>query len=297
VWLADHPKTRETRVFKFAADGVRLQALKREVTLARVLREALGDRTDFVRILEWNFETAPFYLESEYVGPNLGEWAQLQGGIGQIPLQLRLRLVIDVARAIADAHAFGVLHKDIKPANLLIATGANGEPKVKVADFGSGALLDVTRLGAFGITNAGFTQSGESGSSLLTGTVLYVAPEVLSGQSPSIASDVYALGVLLYQFIVGEFRKPLSPGWEAEIEDRFCARTSPKRRPAIRPGGLAVPHNLRSGWRRWSSAVPGATNWKARNCGRRLRNANWLRRAPAGRGLSWLLLRSRSGSA
>jgi eukaryotic-like serine/threonine-protein kinase len=219
VWLADHPKTRETRVFKFAADSVRLKALKREVTLARVLREALGDRADFVRILEWNFETAPYYLESEYAGPNLGEWAQLQGGIAKVPLQLRLRLVIDVARAIADAHAFGVLHKDIKPANLLIATGANGEPKVKVADFGSGALLDISQLGALGITNAGFTQSSESGSSPLTGTVLYIAPEVLSGQSPSIASDVYALGVLLYQFIVGEFRKPLSPGWEAEIED------------------------------------------------------------------------------
>jgi eukaryotic-like serine/threonine-protein kinase len=63
VWVGEHPKTHETRVFKFASDGVRLKGLKREVTLARYLRESLGDRPDFVRVLEWNFDSAPYYLE------------------------------------------------------------------------------------------------------------------------------------------------------------------------------------------------------------------------------------------
>ena len=49
--------------------------------------------------------------------------------------------------------------------------------------------------------------------------MLYVAPEVLAGQSPTAASDVYALGVLLYQLTVGDFRKPLAPGWETDIAD------------------------------------------------------------------------------
>ena len=49
--------------------------------------------------------------------------------------------------------------------------------------------------------------------------MLYVAPEVLAGQSPTVASDVYALGVLLYQLTVGDFRKPLAPGWETAIAD------------------------------------------------------------------------------
>jgi eukaryotic-like serine/threonine-protein kinase len=48
---------------------------------------------------------------------------------------------------------------------------------------------------------------------------MYLAPEVLAGQSPSAAADVYALGVMLYQLTVGDFRKPLAPGWEAEIKD------------------------------------------------------------------------------
>src|SRR6204780_1573577 len=80
VWLAENPKTREQRVFKFAADGSRLKGLKREITISRFLRESLGDRPEFVRLLEWNFETSPFFLESEYAGPNLGEGAETQGG-------------------------------------------------------------------------------------------------------------------------------------------------------------------------------------------------------------------------
>lgn len=48
--------------------------------MARFLRESLGGRPGFVRILEWNLETAPFFLESEYAGQNLSEWAEAQGG-------------------------------------------------------------------------------------------------------------------------------------------------------------------------------------------------------------------------
>ena len=219
VWLAENPKTHETRVFKFAGNDVRLTGLKREVTLARLLRESLGERPEFVRVLEWNFQTAPYYFESEYAGPNLAEWAQDQGGLGRVPLELRLRLLTDAVGAVAAAQTLGVLHKDLKPANILVAQRPNGEWQIKIADFGSAALLDPARLDALGITIAGFTQAGDGAATSLTGTALYVAPEVLAGQSPSPASDVYALGVLLYQLIVGEFRKPLSPGWEADVED------------------------------------------------------------------------------
>ncbi len=83
VWLAENPKTHEQRVFKFAADGARLKGLKREITVSRFLRESLGDRPEFVRILEWNFETSPFFLESEYAGANLAEWAEAQGGLAK----------------------------------------------------------------------------------------------------------------------------------------------------------------------------------------------------------------------
>ncbi len=209
VWLAQNPKTREQRVFKFASDGVRLKALKREITISRFLRESLGERPDFVRILEWNFETAPFFLESEYAGPNLAEWAEQHGGLSQVPLNDRLQLLIDIAKAVAAAHGIGVLHKDLKPANILLVVPneaprnevpRNGGYKtwqIKIADFGSASLFDPSRLQTLGITNLGFTQTITQDGSF-TGTLMYLAPEVLAGQSPSTSADVYALGVMLY---------------------------------------------------------------------------------------------------
>jgi eukaryotic-like serine/threonine-protein kinase len=220
VWIAENPKTRERRVFKFASDGVRLKGLKREITVSRFLRESLGERPEFVRILEWNFESAPYFLESEYAGANLAEWAEAQGGLAEIPLETRLQILIDIANAVAAAHGIGVLHKDLKPANILIVPASNSPGlQIKIADFGSASLFDPSRLQALGITNLGFTQTTSPDAGLLTGTLMYLAPEVLAGQSPSASADVYALGVLLYQLIVGDFRRPLAPGWEAQIED------------------------------------------------------------------------------
>jgi len=220
VWLAENPKTHEQRVFKFAADGSRLKGLKREITVSRFLRESLGDRPEFVRILEWNFETAPYFLESEYSGSNLAEWAELQGGLSTVSYELRLQLLVDVAQAVAAAHDIGVLHKDLKPANILVVPRVDGGWQVKLADFGSASLFDPSRLRSLGITNLGFTQTASLEThQQLTGTLMYLAPEVLAGQSPSAGADVYALGVMLYQLTIGDFRKPLAPGWEAEIQD------------------------------------------------------------------------------
>jgi len=219
VWLAEHFKTREPRVFKYAADGIRLKALKREVTLARLLRDSLGDRPDFVRVLEWNFDSRPYYVESEFCGPNLAEWADSHGGLAAIPLPVRLRVMVDLTSGVAAAHAAGVLHKDLKPANILVAPRSGDDIQVKVADFGSGALTDPARLHALGITNLGFTKTISPETDALTGTLMYLPPEVLAGQSPTASADVYALGVILYQLLAGDFRKPLSPGWEANIDD------------------------------------------------------------------------------
>jgi len=222
VWIAEHPKTREQRVFKFASDGVRLKGLKREITVSRFLRESLGERPEFVRILEWNFETAPYFLESEYAGSNLAEWAESQGGLTAIPFTIRLQFLTDIAQAVTAAHGIGVLHKDLKPANILIVPGNTSTGwQVKVADFGSASLFDPSRLHALGITNLGFTQTTSNEAGPLTGTLMYLAPEVLAGQSPTASADVYALGVLLYQLVIGDFRKPLAPGWEAQVEDRL----------------------------------------------------------------------------
>lgn len=219
VWLAEHPKTSELRVFKFVSDADYLTALKREVMVFRFLRESLGERSDFVRIFEWNFDAPPYFLESEYGGSNLAEWADSQGGLDHISIPCRLGVLAEIARTIADAHGAGVLHRDLKPANILVRPVAGSERHIKIADFGSASLLDPSRLQDLGITSLGLTQTGVSVSPSLTGTLMYLAPEVLSGSVPTAAADIYSLGVILYQLVIGDFRKPLSAGWERAIED------------------------------------------------------------------------------
>ncbi|MGA8111835.1 MAG: winged helix-turn-helix domain-containing protein, partial [Acidobacteriaceae bacterium] len=219
VWLGRNPRTSEERVFKFAVDGLRLKALKREITVSRFLRESLGERPEFVRILEWNLTTPPFFLESEYAGPNLVEWADSQGGLARCPLATRLQLLIEIAHTVAAAHSVGVLHKDLKPANILVQVRPGGGWQIRIADFGSASLFDPARLRVLGITNLGFTHTVSPERQPITGTLMYMAPEILAGHSPSIGSDVYALGVMLYQFVIGDLRRPLAPGWENDIHD------------------------------------------------------------------------------
>jgi non-specific serine/threonine protein kinase len=141
VWLARHEKTGEPRVYKFAVDGERLAALKREVTIYRVLKECLGERDDRVRLFDWNFDTPPFFLECEYAGQDLARWSQENPAFDIAPRERRIAWFIEIAEAVAAAHGAGVLHKDLKPANVLVMPRGVGW-RWRVTDFGSGRLLD-----------------------------------------------------------------------------------------------------------------------------------------------------------
>jgi non-specific serine/threonine protein kinase len=218
VWLAEHAKTRTLRVYKFCVDGERLRALKREATLARVLQEGLEDHSHFVELIDWNFETSPFFLECGYGGDNLLEWSR--GALAATARAERLGLFLQIVDAVAAAHGIGVLHKDLKPANVLIAQDESGT-FARLTDFGSGRLLDPDRLEELGITGLGLTVTQSLSTDSSTGTPLYLAPEVIAGQAPNAQSDVYALGILLYQLLAGDLNKPMASGWEADIDDEL----------------------------------------------------------------------------
>jgi eukaryotic-like serine/threonine-protein kinase len=221
AWLARHDKTGDGRVFKFALDAGALGSLKREITLYRLLHDALEERAAVVPILEWNLEEPPYFIETEFVeGRDLSVWAEARGGLGSVPLEQRLELVAQIAEALGAAHSVGVLHKDLKPGNVLIKEDPTGIPRIRLCDFGSGGVLDTGRLDALGITNLGFTRTAVANQTT-SATPLYVAPEVIAGQPCTVVADIYALGVVLYQLAVGDLRRPLAPGWELNISDEL----------------------------------------------------------------------------
>ncbi len=217
VWLARNPKTGERRVYKFSSDGDRLSLLKREATLYRVLMESLGERPDIARVLDWNFESSPFFLECAYGGPNLLEWSKSSDGLTARSLDERIALSLQIVDAVAAAHGVGVLHKDLKPANLLVSM-ADGTLHLALTDFGSARLLEPERLEALGITAIGLTHTSMQAVNS-SGTLLYMAPELYRGAPPTVQSDVYALGLMLYQIVMADLSRPMTSGWERDIED------------------------------------------------------------------------------
>ncbi|HLE84754.1 MAG TPA: protein kinase [Thermoanaerobaculia bacterium] len=222
VWRAAHEKTGENRVFKFCYQPDRLRSLKREVTLFRLLKETLGSRRDIARILDWSFDEAPYFLECEYTeGGNLLEWAAEQGGPAEVPLATKLELVAQVAEALAAAHSVGVLHKDVKPSNVLVTTGPDGRPEVRLTDFGIGLVTDREVLASRGITVFDLTEMVAESTGSAGGTHLYMAPELVEGRTATVQADIYALGVMLYQFVAGDFTRALAPGWRRDVPDEL----------------------------------------------------------------------------
>ena len=223
VWLAKHQTTGDRRVFKFCYETERLKALQREVTLFRLLKEDLGDRPDINRILDWNFEDAPYFIETEYCrGGSLIDWVKSQGGLESVPLDTRLEILARVAEALAAAHSVGVLHKDVKPANVLLRSTREDTPQICLTDFGIGLLTDKSRLEGVDMTMLGLTDvMSDEDTATATGTFRYLAPELIEERPATVQADIYALGVMLYQIVVGDFKKSLAPGWERGVDDEL----------------------------------------------------------------------------
>ncbi|MEN4904409.1 winged helix-turn-helix domain-containing protein [Luteimonas sp. TWI1416] len=241
VWLGEHARTGEHRVYKYASSGGRLRSLKREATLARLLARGHQGPSEapFARLIDWHFEAPPFFLEYAYCGTNLSEWSTTH--LAELPTPARLALFLQIADAVAAAHQIGVLHKDIKPANVLVAAAGDGW-RVCLTDFGSGSLLEPGRLDAMGITRHDLTATGLLKNGPDSGTPLYLAPEVVAGQPQTVRSDVYALGLILYQLLQGDLSRPMASGWEHDIDDALlreditlATHGNPERRLASAP--------------------------------------------------------------
>jgi serine/threonine protein kinase/class 3 adenylate cyclase len=240
VWLGEHRATHTRRVFKFCFHADRLRSLKRELMMLRLLSEALGERPDIAKVHDVQFDEPPFYLIMEYTeGGNLIEWVESKGGVEEIPLKQRLKIVSQIGKALAAAHSIGVVHKDVKPTNILIEERQDGTIQPRLTDFGIGELVDEDFLKEIQLSGTMVNQKSvlESSSNTSGGTQMYMAPELLTGALPSPRTDIYSLGVILYQMVIGDLRRPLGVGWSRTIKDRFlrmevarCVVSEPDRR-------------------------------------------------------------------
>jgi serine/threonine protein kinase/tetratricopeptide (TPR) repeat protein len=144
-----------------------------------------------------------------------------------VPVEGRIRLFLDVLNAVAYAHASLVVHRDIKPANVLVSK----EGGVKLLDFGIAKLIERDAPRRSSADSNAFARDG--GSAL---TPQYAAPEQLSGGEITTATDIYALGVLLYVLLSG--RHPAGDGADtpAKLLRAIVELEAPKLTEAVGPG-------------------------------------------------------------
>jgi len=234
VWLARHEDLKEQCVFKFCFKADRARSLKREVTLFRILREHVGDHPNIIAIHDVFFDEPPFYIMMDYVeGPTFDRWATALTGREETLLAMKLEVIAQVADGLQAAHDAGVIHRDVKPSNVLVAEH-QGNVRAKLTDFGIGQVVNPEALASGG--RLGFTHTMLS-STDATGTQIYMAPEIQAGQPATTRSDIYSLGVVLWQTVSGDFSRPLTSDWAESIADplvrddiRQCVAGDPQKR-------------------------------------------------------------------
>ena len=183
----------------------RRETLRREIILARrVTHENVCRVYDLVEIAGEEF------VSMEYLaGRTLKDIEQKEK---ILPFGRGLAIAKGICNGLAAAHRIGVLHRDLKPENVMV--GEDGKPRLM--DFG------------IAVETGGFVPQGET----VPGTPQFLAPELLQGESPTVRTDVYAMGVLLYEMFTG--RVPIDDDNTARLVRRIVREVPPSVR-TLRP--------------------------------------------------------------
>ena len=223
LWLARNTVTGDEHSFKFASNPDHLKPLERELAIFRLLRETLGERPDLVRLREVHLDDLPYYLETDYTNAgNLIDWFRSKGEINNVPISERLEVLAQVADALAAVHSAGIVHNSLRPTSILVNERRDKSYYVRLTDFGSSHVFDSSSMERVGIEDVGLTDLPPDFHDNLDRKSIsrvYVAPELLTGEIPTPQSDLYALGVLLFQVAVSDMGRSLDEGWDREIEN------------------------------------------------------------------------------
>jgi serine/threonine-protein kinase len=166
---------------EFAVDPNFVERFRREAQAAANL-----SHPNIVNVYDWGKHQGTYYIAMEYVeGRTLSEILRTNK---QLTPKQAAEIASEVAAALGFAHEAGLAHRDIKPANILI--GTNGQ--VKVADFGIARAMNSA-------TETNLTQAGA-----VMGTASYFSPEQAQGAQPDPRSDLYSLGIVMYEMVAGK---------------------------------------------------------------------------------------------
>jgi tRNA A-37 threonylcarbamoyl transferase component Bud32 len=157
----------------------------------------------------------PYFVMELVKGVPLGEWIRAQSGGGPPTLSQRLDLAAQICDAVEHAHQRSVLHRDLKPANIIV--GEDGRPHV--LDFGVARLLSPDHDAAANTLDLD-----------LAGTLAYMSPEQLLSGITDTRSDVYALGLICWEVIVGSYPFGSAP---RSLEDAMSIARGLKPTPAV----------------------------------------------------------------
>jgi eukaryotic-like serine/threonine-protein kinase len=187
-----------------STDSRTLSRFRREVQLTRRITHPNVCRTfdieRHVSALGDGVESDITFLTMELLeGETLAEWLCREGPLAK---GQALPLVLQMVEALNAAHSVSIVHRDFKPSNIVLIPSKNGR-RLVVTDFGLACA--VLREGSISAEQVGYSLSG---SEALMGTLVYMAPEQLERGESTIASDIYSLGLVMYEMVTG--RRPFA---------------------------------------------------------------------------------------
>src|SRR5688572_16110984 len=202
VYRADDLKLGQPVALKFLPDhllkdGAALARFHREVRVARQV-----SHRNVCRVYDIGELEGRHFLSMEYIKGE--ELSSLLRRIGRLPVEKAVQLARQICAGLAAAHDVGVLHRDLKPANVMI----DGDGNARILDFGLAGLAEEFR-----------------DDELLAGTPAYMAPEQLEGKEQTIQTDIYSLGLVLYELFTG--RKAFEAGTLGELIKLRRSGTTP----------------------------------------------------------------------
>ena len=198
VYRAHHSRLGMWVALKVLAPQLGSDDAFRERFLREAQMAAAVDHPNVIPIHDMGVHEGSLYIVMRYVSG--GDLKALLAG-GNLDAELTMRVLTPIAQALDAAHARGLVHRDVKPANVLIQRAPGGE-------------IEHVYLTDFGIAKSSAALSGLTGTGMFIGTIEYMAPEQMEGREVSAQTDVYALAATVYQCLTGRlpFHRELAEG-------------------------------------------------------------------------------------